>query len=447
MRANPTILAMTNKAFFCNIASVLLLLCTPNSLLKAEPVQDLINSVVLLRGEANFPCATGFILDNGDILTNAHVTRSICPLGRCNDIQAFRAKDMGAEATEKLPIKLEIKKEIVSFDVAKLEQLGENKILGNFKTDFPSLKLKSAVASLGFPRCGKLAFSKGEITDLGPIQFYTTIDGSHGSSGSPIFDEQNKLVGIVDQSTSLTGALASLGWGAHFPLRAVGIANAYSIINDVDEVSFKQEAALLKNHLLTHVSKLAGNDRLKEDLLVSNMVEGFRRRVIDSNLPAELKIYTLHFGEYPGEFLRATTPTLGSNYQQLLATVEELMLAYNVEVKGAASSIFAPLDLSKFEAGLRDSGRTPERTRQLMTIMLQGIDDLGMETRFAVRTAAYLLLFILIGSLITFSSGYMYALMQGSRFRRIIITSLASLLWPFSFIWFLWRRRSGRKSA
>lgn len=411
----------------------------------AQPLeQDLINSVVLLRGEAKFPCATGFLLENGDIITNAHVSRSICPLGACRNLRAYQAPKVGAEADKELSSSVEIAFELPSLDAALLKQSGGDIKKGVFKTGPLEPMPGDHAAALGFPRCGALAYSQGKVRSSGPIHIYTSIVGSHGSSGSPIFSPNRELVGIVDQSSSLTGALASLGWGAEFELRGIHASSIFSILGSDSKGSFLNEAILLKRQALERLRALDGSERVKEDMLFSNMIDGFKRRVLNSSLPPEIRLYLLHLGEYPGEIARVPRLRVSAEFEPLLDEIEQLTLAFNIETKGANAGIFSPLKAADFAERLNASTRSPGQIAALQTIMDDAVGEQGMEFRFTVRAAAWITIISFLLMIIAFSGGWMFARMRGGILRRGLLLVPCVLTWPISlFVFWFKPRKTG----
>jgi V8-like Glu-specific endopeptidase len=154
-------------------------------------------SVVQLSGSES--CATGFIVGD-QIVTNAHVTESLCPYGTCDPITVQIMDSTETNSWKFLTNQPGILiREVPSLDIAllKIPNIHKNAISPQ---EFLSASVGSDVTTLGFPGCQEFTVSEGKVLSKNILSFHTSALNSPGSSGSPIFDKQ-----IKDPRSKTTG--------------------------------------------------------------------------------------------------------------------------------------------------------------------------------------------------------------------------------------------------
>lgn len=178
----------------------------------ATPASLPINAIVRLASPRHEVCGSGFIGQNGYIVTNAHLVRSLCPAGDCSDLTVGSAPAIGAPpVTRALTVPPRVVAVLPVFDLGFIDAHLPPSI-------FPigaAAQVNDEVATLGFPGCKTLEYSSGVVTATDALHLTTTLSGGHGSSGSPIVSSTGAVVGIVDEAAHL---LDSIG-GGPFSLR------------------------------------------------------------------------------------------------------------------------------------------------------------------------------------------------------------------------------------
>lgn len=222
-------------------------------------------SVVLLRG--NSTCGSGFIFNN-QVITNAHLVSSLCPLRDCADLKVDgiscpkwsvsgikRSLDLGALSCSQ-----------------SIEKPGLTLSTGN----------SSKISIVGFPKCGEQKISSGEIIHESRLHLTLTAKGNYGSSGSPILDSEGKLVGIIDQAASAKTLLQSkIFFQSEFPMRGISAKNIkYLEGNQLDQISH-----VLLDYYRNIGRTLSGIDRLLFSFDFLARIEGFNVDVVEAGEP------------------------------------------------------------------------------------------------------------------------------------------------------------------
>ena len=170
---------------------------------------EAIRSVVRLFG--NQHCATGFLLDNGDLVTNAHVVHDVCGTLPCAGVRLHIATTVGQEITEEItPTRFAPRfiSDAVDLAIVALEGGPERK--GYFKLGGPPSEGQH-VTIAGFPGCGPLTVAEGNIQEIDAIGFLSSAEVRSGNSGSPVLDDQMQIVGVSRRYASeVTGRFRNM---------------------------------------------------------------------------------------------------------------------------------------------------------------------------------------------------------------------------------------------
>ncbi len=189
-----------NLAIFCFrlIWTVIFLALWPVTLRAEGPVQG----VFKLIGTES--CATGFAISGDRILTNAHVTQRNCSQTSCPGLQII---ENGQAISFKEAI---LEEEINAFDIAVVRITGAKPFTALELSPRPP-EVGQAVSVTGFPNCGKLTKTVGQVSVLNSFQFFSTAPIKHGNSGGPVQSADGQVLGIVSQiSDPLTGLISSI---------------------------------------------------------------------------------------------------------------------------------------------------------------------------------------------------------------------------------------------
>ena len=391
---------------------------------------EAIRSVVRIRG---FECGTGFLLETGELVTNAHVVSGACRSLACDGVPLHVATAVGAEATEEL--KVMVKPRLVSdaLDLVILTVEGEGARPGFFRLGGPPA-VGQVVSSLGFPDCGPLRQAQGIVREIDAITYVTSAQVRGGESGGPVFDDQGRLVGMNRQITS--------GWGSF--LKGVTGRNAggparNARIDSLGELlagGGRAARALVDTAARFHRETIAASSGL------ARAQASDRFNVIVVEVQGDL----VALGE-PGGLAAAVLatplwrlPALSLGEDEVALAAERVAIARRLEADGKLPRNLLP--------NLAAAGRPEKHIQSLQALLAAWSPGQGGSKGFVEAIRA--LLVALATALWGFSVGWVLSRTTGRWWRRAGVTvAVALVLWPLSLVaWGLvrWRRR-GRHSA
>jgi len=413
---------------------------------RAYPIPDVpdevIKSVVMLSNNSGTECASGFLTHDGYIVTNAHVTASLCEFGDCSNVLLRRATAIGELPTQAIVHQgIELLYEAPSFDFAILKFTGgqdtANGIFGSPATP----EAGGSIFSLGFPLCGPLFLSEGIVTEKNDLHVYTSARASHGSSGSPFFDENYQLMGIVDEAESIVAALIGRLFGRKFNSRGFRGDVLVSILEEDDGQRDLRTIKLINDYHKSRILPETGISRLRAGFDFMNIVQRTKRELATSD-HEPMNLMSLFF---MGDEVTALVSLTPENPEDEFAReLERMVFAYNLEVKGARGAMLKPINLNTFQNKLSTSGRQQEQVTLLMSLLEQYKEDQypGMEISIAQYLLLILFLILPLGFFWAISLGYVYARAKGSMIRRFFVSLFTGVFfWPVSFIYFVVQSR------
>lgn len=169
--------------------------------------KSIYQSIVLIQDTTNSKnWGTGFIVGNNKILTNRHVTNHdnemiVRLANKNNEFTDFKIKSV-TNAPNDADLSI-----IEVYPNENGQNIDDNVNILELATkdEIDNTKIGDKVYTIGFPEdkdYGTLWESKGKITSLGGnfINYDAFIVG--GNSGSPLFNENNKIIGISNASDS-----------------------------------------------------------------------------------------------------------------------------------------------------------------------------------------------------------------------------------------------------
>jgi hypothetical protein len=439
---------MNRPWFYTAIFSLLTILIIPALEAYAAPEElpaDVVQSIVLLRSKSNNSCATGFITVDGLLATNSHVTRAICSSGSCADLEVWRAAKIGERASEKVSFtEASIFKDLSALDVSFLQLKTPAPLKGVFRT-IESPVVGAGVTTLGFPNCSILSRSTGKIDRVDSLRLASSTEGAHGSSGSPLFTENFRLVGIIGESDTIWGGFVSMLSNYRFKTIGIRADNAFEFLQASEDTMLERQAALLLANYRENVRTLTGLNRVRAAISFSGAVEGLADSFLF--LPGkEKEVQVLAgLGHYLEYLPRVTPPPANS---PLLQTLSSLVLAHNLEMKGLYGQFLKPVSIKALFDGI-DRSTAPASVKddwkELITFAVrqgyQGLDLYGMI--LGVRVVALVLLFALgLG----WSAGYVFAGIRGSFVVRLAWAASNFLVWPIPVLKTWWQRRKAANS-
>jgi hypothetical protein len=391
-------------------------------------------SVVRLSGSES--CATGFIVGD-QIVTNAHVTESLCPYGNCDPITV---KIMDSKETDSWKFLTDqsgiLVREIPSLDIAllKIPNIPQSPISREI---FLSAPVGSDVTTLGFPGCKEFTVSEGKVLSKNILSFHTSALNSPGSSGSPIFDNQFNIIGIVAAAGTLFEAVSSEITDFPSSTKAVD-AKAAQIVLWVNESELPLvQMKMLNTFYRESVIPSAGLDRLKTSWEWSFAADGIWGRATFLQLNQQTSFAlasgmgdSLEFLKHP--FPSSTTPEL--------LEAEKLGAAYALELFGLKNNDLEEIDIADLLNKLQNSGRSTSHIEALEYLISRAYIHEPAEwlTTF-LKTALFVLPLLCVWG---WTLGYVYQNAHGAWYLRLIKMTIVGVgFWPLSLIVFGWLKR------
>jgi len=205
-------------------------------------------TIVQLSSGASRTCATGIRISQGTILTSLHVASSLCRETRCPDMTISRAPGIGSAASMRAPAPAaQVLMAFPARDAALLTFTDPWDPPPPLGVATPQEKGQVMIA--GFPRCGPLQIARGAIEDIGTLVFENSALTNFGGSGSPIFDPDLNVIGLVSQATPDWSSFLNIFLGSSFKNTAVRLDDiAPQLYNREGPLVFSEPQILLKHY-------------------------------------------------------------------------------------------------------------------------------------------------------------------------------------------------------
>lgn len=401
-----------------------------------KPVLD---SIFLLRSRTNGTCATGLLLSDGLLVTNTHVIRTVCPTGECPDIELLQATGLAQAPSTSIGIsaaRLEV--EIPSIDVSFLRITSPQVIRGyDISVAAPSPGAK--VVAIGFPRCQVLTASHGTIGSIDSIRVSSSTRGSHGSSGSPLFDEQFRLVGIVGESDSIFGGLLSMVSDYRFENIATRADLVMSFRGQSEAQALEKQVDVLLSHYKDSVRNLTGLSRMRSAVSFTSAIEGVRDQLLFGSPGAPALSSFAALGQHV-EYLARLQPPDRSG---LSLKLSNLVLAYNLEMNGPYQQFFVPVRTEALFSAIERKDLPKELVSEWRDLVIHSASSSypGLQLYGLIVAVQVFLILGAILTLVAWSMGYVFAGLPGSLPKRLAWMFGAAILWPIPVIVTWWKRR------
>lgn len=430
-----------------SILVILLLVCLTPGLLTAETDDEALrqkasDSIVILTAASQGLCGTGFILESGLIATTWHVIDSICNGASCGDLKARRLRGDARNKLEALTEgPLNLRSALPGIDLAFLDP-GATGIAGAFKLSkqgIPEGRLHMA----GFSYCQGLEFSDGTIRSQNSLHLFTTLRGAPGNSGSPVFTDNFELVGMVDEAADLMQGLTGRALSLGYELRA--LHGRWLALAGESPQSLELDATALLQYYRQDILTLPPEKRLIAGLGYIAAAGALRRQAIVSSDDADFLRPLSLFDDYPFAILNLPDTADRTAASGLLT---QLALSSALEQKGLRSGavevLNVPEAMKQLNSG-QDKAQAQAMSSMLRTFAENGYP--GVELYLIKLCAKWVIWGSLLLGAFFITIGYAYAARQGSRLSRLLFTLGVALLWPFSIIYLLLKKRKGRESA
>jgi hypothetical protein len=384
---------------------------------------EAIRSVVRVFGNQN--CASGFLLENGDLVTNAHVVHDVCRTLPCAGVRLHIATTVGEEITDEItPTRFVPRFISDAVDLAIVSLEGGPARKGFFKlAGAPTSGQHLTLA--GFPGCGRLTVAEGAVKEIDAIGFLSSVQVRSGNSGSPVLDDQLRVVGVARRyANEATGKLRKMTGGN--PVDDSKVARA-DLLPQIAPGGASAARALVEAALRyqEEAFALSGEARTARIGMLDELVDFLRGDLTAIGEPAE-----------PGAAVLSTPlwrlPALELGDDQTALMAERVAIGRRLGVDRKLPPQLLP--------SLTAVGRPVAHLRKVEALASIRMEDDPPADRWVgfVVVGAGLLL-----SVWGFSVGCVFSATPGSFIRRVGIAVVVALAaWPLSLlVWWLLRRR------
>jgi hypothetical protein len=402
-----------------------------------EPVEPV--GVVRLRSSLHPNCGSGVIIDQYNLITAAHVAKSLCNGNSCNQI-ALGIADADSTVSDHQIVNLKIKLLFKGYDLAILhsdEPLFLNIAL---PTNNPTeLTTDTEVTAASYPMCGNYTLSKGKIITSNSFNIDSSATGYYGSSGGGLFLNDGTLVGIISQSRTMFGAIKGF-ISSSFDLRSRRIW--WDIINAPDpKTSLIKYSEILLTHYTDNIAPLTGTRRLFESMEFEEHLKGIELFLSLYITQLEVVAPLLLRDLYPDVVMDyLLNLNVADNTDSLPPIIKALTLASSLETYGVRSSLFKKLKSDYYFEKLNQKN-WPDLARMLQRA---GNGNYSGTNSYVITRGTILVLFGLsLFFVYAFTIGITYILSSTSikqKLKNCFLVALPPPIWPFSFFIFLLRR-------
>ncbi|KKN03329.1 hypothetical protein LCGC14_1108710 [marine sediment metagenome] len=180
------------KEIIALIVGFVLLILLFVGIAKADPTTAPLNNIVRIHADSiKGSCGTGFIFEKGRVLTAAHVVKKAKTqlIIRYSNGTTEKVKIKRCRVSKKYDLaEIPVKKDSlgIKLELNRIHCIGKKIYTSGYPDSWGVLWVTTGIISsdvISFPKLKKV--------------FLSDIDVIKGSSGSPVFDYTNKLVGVV----------------------------------------------------------------------------------------------------------------------------------------------------------------------------------------------------------------------------------------------------------
>ena len=401
----------------------------------AEAPKEVSDAIVLL--ESDISCATGFFLANGQLITNTHVSDVICPANDCSDARVIRRRQ--GQDDELLDVgALSVKRRFRIFDMAVLEVEKPPTVgLTLAEEEAPD---DAKLNMVGYPGCEPLKESRGTFLRRSPLFFMSTALGRAGNSGSPLLDEQHRVVGLI----SAFGAdlFATLAYFADVEDELGGLTLEVLKLSQMEsrEESFQKSVELLDTYYYSYLKHQPFEERWFESMNFTSSVEGLMyTATIESPSSSATRILNAW-----GHRAYSAVYDLGDvEWSPLSESAERLALAYTNEYWGIMDPMtFEDAALGTLSEVVLNSSRSESHRAQMIAFFNEIL--IAEEPGMILMLGIWMLFAALLFSVWAWTLGFVYGYARGGFIIRFLKMAFVGVFfWPLSFVlWWLfsWRK-------
>ncbi|NMC64206.1 MAG: trypsin-like peptidase domain-containing protein [SAR324 cluster bacterium] len=406
---------------------------------QVKPQIDFNKSVFLLSSKDG-ACASGFLVDQGKLLTNYHVVSSVCPFADCKDLQVLKASRIDGPPSEAIKIqKATLLRSFPAMDLALID-------IGNALRYNPTIQTATSelpppgteLFAVGFPSCETLKVNSGTLISSDPMHLSTSINGAFGSSGSPVFLGDGRLIGVVIQAISLRQAFENYLFKKPFNLRAVRLDSFQDLLSKSDLDSFKAEVRILNNYYSQALQDKKGLDRMMSSYQFIAAAQGLRSQVLINPSLSSLAPQFLWFDDYFDSLPQILK--FPEKNPDLYLEIEKLLVALNLELNGPQRSLFKLLNVDEIKGALQKVGRPESHIIDIANTISSAITHkyYGVQIQLIIYCTITVIILLVICALWGASIMYVFLENDGSFISNTFkALAVALFFWPLSFLLFL----------
>lgn len=290
-------------------------------------------------------CATAFVSKQGDLITTAHALKGLCSSSECS---GFWLEDASSHKHSETNDIWQVQARLLTLDIIALRNSKRN-LSGSFNLVETGTLPEATLELAGFPSCRERTKTKGSIEHSGPLHLLLSHRGLQGSSGSPLFDSNLNVFGVVDEARSASEALLGQSAALPFRLRAVKAELLSKIKSLEPEAALAAELKELNAYYKDFVAKSSGLERLWLSSSFIAMLDRARRLDL---FPAQFKDaawFISALGQFPAMQIELWPQYSPSDLYNELALAST---AYNLESKGPFASFGKVINPLNFSEGL-----------------------------------------------------------------------------------------------
>ncbi len=434
---------MERNSPFCLILALLLLGLPAGLSAQTGPEAPHSKSALLLLSETG-ACATGFLIDDGKIITNYHVAGVVCPFGKCRGLRIQKSTRLGSPPVEELRYeKATLTRRATALDIAMIEvtpalRFAQPAPLKTAPLPAPGTTLHAT----GYPACKVLQRSTGQLTGADPMHALTSIPGAFGSSGSPVFLDDGSLVGVVAQASSLSDALSYYLLKNSFPLRIIRADVISDMLSKNEADLFRSEVSILNAYYREAVMPNESYLRMMPGYQFLAAAGGLRSQVLLSPSLTQYAPQFLWFDEFLDSLPQI--PKAGEKDLSTFYAVERLLTGVNIELNGPHQSLFRLVKPDELQAALSAAGRPEAHVEEIVDMVrhAQNRNFRGVQIQLILYCAALVSVLTILAALWGASTLYVFRAGSGGLIVRAFKAAcVAVLLWPVSFVVYLLARR------
>lgn len=389
-------------------------LCDQGTANAVEPQELVTDKVFTIQSSDSKHRGNGFIFNEGIIATTSHLVNHLCHDNDCSNLLVLDNNEVIVKPTETIKLISDIQ----SLDVAFL----------SFKTNKEPLLMhdtaidgKGVLYAAGINK-NEIVYQSGLITKDTPIWLYTSIKTQFGLSGAPVVDKEGKLVGMVDQASSIFESVVGRIFNSPVKIRIIKASILKELLTSEAD-SINAELEKINEYYLNNIVKISSFERLFPSMELLSMYLKAKERIGISNIDSS----------FINPFLAAANKPLiigEVKNNKLAETIERAALMESIERHGIQDLTISKIE--KLNRNQEQKDLLKNLVKEIVSIHYPGYEAMV----FSLSVTAILIGFM--GIVWALTVGYTFGNCKGVFLKRIWISFVvAFLLWPISFLVYL----------